>query len=170
MLTLLVVFQILLSVALVVLVLLQHGKGADAGAAFGAGASGTVFGARGSASFLSRTTAIVAALFFINSLLMSTPWATGGRRAPVSVTERVGTAPAKPAPAPASDLPAAPEAGKAAGKAPAKAEAPAGTDAKSKVEAPGGTDTKGKAEVPAAPAQGPAGKGAQAPADVPPAP
>lgn len=59
------------SVAIIVLVLLQRGKGADAGAAFGSGASGTVFGARGSANFLSRATAVLAAAFFINSLALA---------------------------------------------------------------------------------------------------
>ena len=53
------------------LVLLQHGKGADAGAAFGGGASGSVFGATGSANFLSRTTAILATVFFITSIGLS---------------------------------------------------------------------------------------------------
>ena len=57
--------------------LLQRGKGADAGAGFGAGASGTVFGARGSASFLSRTTATLAALFIVTSLTLAY---MGGRR------------------------------------------------------------------------------------------
>ena len=69
--TLAVVFHVLLAVAIVGLVLLQRGKGADAGAGFGAGASGTVFGSRGSASFLSRTTAVLATLFFITSLGLS---------------------------------------------------------------------------------------------------
>ena len=59
-----IVFHVLIAAAIVGLVLLQRGKGADAGAGFGAGASGTVFGARGSASFLSRMTATLAALFF----------------------------------------------------------------------------------------------------------
>ena len=66
--TLAVVFHVLLAVGIVGIVLLQRGKGADAGAGFGAGASGTVFGARGSASFLSRTTAVLATLFFLTSL------------------------------------------------------------------------------------------------------
>ena len=66
--TLAVVFHVLLAVAIIGIVLLQRGKGADAGAGFGAGASGTVFGARGSASFLSRTTAVLATLFFLTSL------------------------------------------------------------------------------------------------------
>ena len=55
------------------LVLLQQGKGADMGAAFGAGASGTVFGARGSGSFFTRMTAILATLFVANSILLSSP-------------------------------------------------------------------------------------------------
>jgi len=63
-----IVFHILLGIGIIGLVLMQQGKGADAGAAFGSGASGSVFGAQGSASFLSRTTAIFATLFFITSL------------------------------------------------------------------------------------------------------
>jgi preprotein translocase subunit SecG len=63
-----IVFHILLGVGIIGLVLMQQGKGADAGAAFGSGASGSVFGAQGSASFLSRTTAIFATLFFLTSL------------------------------------------------------------------------------------------------------
>ncbi|MDT8407462.1 MAG: preprotein translocase subunit SecG [Methylococcales bacterium] len=63
-----IVIHILLGLSVIGLVLMQHGKGADAGAAFGSGASGTVFGAQGAASFLSRTTAIMAALFFLTSL------------------------------------------------------------------------------------------------------
>jgi preprotein translocase subunit SecG len=66
--TLTLVFHMLFATSIVGLVLIQRGKGADAGAGFGAGASGTVFGARGSGSFLSRTTAILAALFFMTSL------------------------------------------------------------------------------------------------------
>ncbi len=64
----LLILQIIVSVAMIVLILMQHGKGADAGAAFGSGASGTVFGSRGSGNFLSRTTAMLAAVFFLNSL------------------------------------------------------------------------------------------------------
>ena len=68
------------AILVIVLVLLQRGKGADAGAAFGAGASGTVFGARGSASFFSRATAVLATLFFVSSLglaYLSSQRATG---------------------------------------------------------------------------------------------
>ncbi len=61
----------LIALVIIVLVLLQRGKGADAGAAFGAGASGTVFGARGSASFFSRATAVCATAFFVSSLALA---------------------------------------------------------------------------------------------------
>lgn len=63
-----VVFQVLFGLSIIGLIMIQHGKGADAGAAFGSGASGSVFGAQGSASFLSRATAILALLFFATSL------------------------------------------------------------------------------------------------------
>jgi preprotein translocase subunit SecG len=66
--TLILVIHVLAALALVGLVLLQHGKGADVGAAFGSGASGSVFGSAGSANFLSRTTAILAVVFFVTSL------------------------------------------------------------------------------------------------------
>ena len=65
--------QIVVSVSIIVLVMLQQGKGADMGAGFGAGASGTVFGSRGSGSFFTRATAILAAVFFINCLLIASP-------------------------------------------------------------------------------------------------
>jgi len=61
----------LIALLIIVLVLLQRGKGADAGAAFGAGASGTVFGARGSSSFFSRATAVCATAFFVSSLTLA---------------------------------------------------------------------------------------------------
>ncbi len=67
----LTVFHLLLALALIGLILIQHGKGADAGAAFGSGASATVFGARGSASFLTRTTAVLATLFFLTSMALA---------------------------------------------------------------------------------------------------
>ena len=66
------VVHVLIATGLIALVLLQQGKGADAGAAFGAGASGTVFGSQGSASFLTRTTAVLATLFFVTSLTLFT--------------------------------------------------------------------------------------------------
>jgi len=69
--TILTVFHLFLAIGLIGLILIQHGRGADAGAAFGSGASATVFGARGSGSFLSRTTAILATLFFVTSVVMA---------------------------------------------------------------------------------------------------
>lgn len=63
--------HVLVGLAVIGLVLMQHGKGADAGAAFGGGASGSVFGASGSANFLSRTTAALATVFFLTSLGLS---------------------------------------------------------------------------------------------------
>ena len=69
--TALLVVHILITLALIGLILIQRGKGADIGAAFGSGASNTVFGSQGSASFLTRTTAILATLFFITSLSLA---------------------------------------------------------------------------------------------------
>jgi len=69
--TALLIVHTLIALAIIALVLLQRGKGAEAGAAFGAGASGTVFGARGSTNFFSRTTAILATLFFASSLALA---------------------------------------------------------------------------------------------------
>jgi len=67
----LIVVHVLIALSIIGMVLLQQGRGADAGAGFGGGASNTLFGARGSASFLSRTTAILAVLFFSSSLLLA---------------------------------------------------------------------------------------------------
>lgn len=69
--TVILVLHIVLAISMIGLILLQHGKGADAGASFGAGAAGTVFGAAGSANFLTRLTAVLAALFFITSLALA---------------------------------------------------------------------------------------------------
>ena len=69
--TLLMVAQVLSALGVIGLVLLQHGKGADVGAAFGSGASGSLFGATGSANFLSRTTAVLATIFFVLSLVLA---------------------------------------------------------------------------------------------------
>jgi preprotein translocase subunit SecG len=79
----LIVSHVLVALAIIGLVLLQHGKGADMGSGFGGGASGSLFGATGSANFLSRTTAILATIFFILSLALAyvatkKPVETGG--------------------------------------------------------------------------------------------
>ena len=71
MLTVLTVTHVVVTITLIVLVLIQRGKGADVGAAFGSGASNTVFGSQGSASFLTRTTAVLATLFFVISLTLA---------------------------------------------------------------------------------------------------
>ena len=65
---LILILHVLTALAIIAFVLLQHGKGADVGAAFGSGASGSLFGASGSANFLSRTTRVLAAIFFVTSL------------------------------------------------------------------------------------------------------
>jgi preprotein translocase subunit SecG len=69
--TVLLVIHVFIAIGLIVLVLIQHGKGADAGAAFGSGSSATVFGSQGSASFLTRLTAVLATGFFITSLSLA---------------------------------------------------------------------------------------------------
>ncbi|HEX7972751.1 MAG TPA: preprotein translocase subunit SecG [Thiobacillus sp.] len=66
--TLVWIVHVIVAISVIALVLLQHGKGADMGAAFGSGSSGSLFGATGSANFLSRSTAILATLFFLTSL------------------------------------------------------------------------------------------------------
>lgn len=110
--TLLVIVQFFVGVALVGLVMLQHGKGADAGAAFGSGASGTVFGARGAANFLSRATAWLAAAFFAVSLVLA--YWVGGRTTSESVVDQLADEPAAPsrpaiAPEAPSSQPAEPQ-------------------------------------------------------------
>jgi len=70
-LTVLLAIQLLTAIAMVGLILVQHGKGADMGAAFGSGGSGSLFGATGSANFLSRTTAVLATAFFVSTLMLA---------------------------------------------------------------------------------------------------
>lgn len=84
--------HVLVGLGVIGLVLLQHGKGADMGAAFGSGASGSLFGASGSANFLSRTTAILATVFFVTSLTLSY-LANKKPAAATSVMDSVKTAP-----------------------------------------------------------------------------
>jgi preprotein translocase subunit SecG len=137
--TLAVVFHVLLAASIVGLVLLQRGKGADAGAGFGAGASGTVFGARGSGSFLSRTTAILATLFFLTSLGLS--YLFSQTTEPTSVVDRVVPAQTAPAPAspPAGLLPSVPaeQAPANATQGPATTEVPAQAPAQAPADTPG---------------------------------
>jgi preprotein translocase subunit SecG len=104
--TILTILQVLSAFAIVGLVLLQRGKGADAGAGFGAGASGTVFGARGATTGLSRMTAIFAAIFMINSLCLTYLFQRDARAAPTSLLDQVPVDAAAPAPAQATPSPA----------------------------------------------------------------
>ena len=108
--TLISVVQVLSALGVIGLVLLQHGKGADMGAAFGSGASGSLFGATGSANFLSRTTAILAAVFFVTTLTLTY---LGAYRSKPSAG-LLGTAVTAPAAASAAPSASAPLAGSAA--------------------------------------------------------
>jgi preprotein translocase subunit SecG len=112
--TLLVVVQIVCALAIIILVLLQHGKGADMGAAFGGGASGSLFGATGSANFLSRSTAILATVFFLATIGLA--YSGTSHRTTRSEGGLMSTVPARDA---------GKEAGKDAAKDAAKEAAPA---------------------------------------------
>ena len=117
--SLLLAAHVLVAAALIGFILLQHGKGADMGAAFGSGSSGSLFGAAGSANFLSRTTAILATVFFASSLALTYLASTRGtpkdlmqqgatQKAPEPASKAAevpqpAPAPAQPAPAPAGD-------------------------------------------------------------------
>ena len=114
--TVVIVLHVLVALAIIGLVLLQHGKGADMGSGFGGGASGSLFGATGSANFLSRTTAVLAAVFFASSLALAY-LATTKPREGGSVVERARaleqqkkTEPPKPQALPSSPraIPSAP--------------------------------------------------------------
>ena len=124
--TIVIALHVLIALAIIGLVLLQHGKGADMGSGFGGGSSGSLFGATGSANFLSRTTAVLATVFFLTSLGLAyfasnRPKTTGGIMEGVRSEQ-----PVKPAPAPAAAPNAEP--GKAAqgdGASPPSAESKA---------------------------------------------
>ncbi len=111
--TFLLSVHVLVALGLIGLVLLQHGKGADAGAAFGSGSAGSVFGSRGPATFLTRTTAILAVIFFSTSLGLG--YLSGRNVERRSIVERVeapvvdgGLQTGKEKAAPVSDLPSVP--------------------------------------------------------------
>src|SRR5512132_3292219 len=109
------VAHLIIAAAVCGFVLMQHGKGADMGAAFGSGASGSLFGASGSANFLSRTTAILATVFFLTTFVLA--YLASHRPRDAGVMDSVKEQPA--APAPASPAPATGPEG--ASKAPAAA-------------------------------------------------
>jgi preprotein translocase subunit SecG len=107
-LTIILAVQILTALGMIGLILLQHGKGADMGAAFGSGASGSLFGASGSANFLSRTTAVLAAVFFVCTLALAYFGNSVRPAGSGSVLERSApVAPAAPVtpPSPANQIP-----------------------------------------------------------------
>jgi preprotein translocase subunit SecG len=108
-LTILLAVQMIAAVAMIGLILVQHGKGADMGAAFGSGGSGSLFGATGSANFLSRTTAVLATIFFVCTLLLAYFGAARPAASTGSVLESAGVA----IPASVATLPAVPASGAA---------------------------------------------------------
>jgi preprotein translocase subunit SecG len=121
MLTIVLVLHVLAAGGIITLVLLQHGKGADMGAAFGSGSAGSLFGSAGAANFLSRSTAVLAAVFFVTSLGLTYFSASSKSSSVIQQIE----APAQPAKAdakPAAPAPSAP--------------APAGTPAEKSSEIP----------------------------------
>ena len=126
--TILLVLHILVGLSLIGLILIQQGRGATTGAAFGSGASSTVFGARGSATFLSRATAVLATVFFANCLLLA--YLSTQTVAPKGLVERASTSmPAAPAaPSDAPPVPAAPPSDTAKSEAPAAPAQPAPAD------------------------------------------
>ena len=147
---LVIVVQVISALAIIGLVLLQHGKGADMGAAFGSGASGSLFGASGSSNFLSKSTAVAAAIFFASTLALAYMGNTRTVATSGGVMERMNnpannagsavpntTTPA----APVNDVPAAPTAGVPAAPATAPATAPA-ADVPAAPAAPAPADQK----------------------------
>ena len=116
--TFIIVAHVLIALAIIGLVLLQHGKGADMGSGFGGGASASLFGATGSANFLSRTTAVLATIFFILSLGLAY-FATNKPKAPGGIMDAVKTE------KPAAEVPQAPAQPKPAAEAAKPADAPA---------------------------------------------
>lgn len=115
----LLIVQIIVALGIIGLVLIQHGKGADAGAAFGGGASGTVFGSKGSGNFLTKLTTGLAIVFFSNSLMLAWlaahPDTVGGGQSivPAAITEKTVTPPAASAPV---DIPGASSGAASTGK------------------------------------------------------
>ena len=143
------VLHVLVAIAVIGFVLLQHGKGADMGAAFGGGSSGSLFGSAGSANFLSRTTAILATVFFLTSVALT--WFGSREGTPQGVMdkgvmERTVVPPAAP-----TDVPQPAAAGGAAKGAAPSGNAAAGNGPGSAVPAPGGgapAAAPGQGEVP----------------------
>ena len=125
--TALMIIHIFSAASIIALVLLQRGKGADAGAGFGAGASGTVFGARGAGTALSRATAILAGIFMLTSLSL-TYVGSHTTAAPATVLDRLSqqapVAPTPASPAPSSPAPSSPTGASPVPVSPAPAQPP----------------------------------------------
>lgn len=158
-----VIVHLLVAVAVVALILIQHGKGAEAGASFGAGASATVFGSQGSATFLSRVTAILVAVFFVTSLTLAyfakqQASALSGAGIPTSEQPAQPAAPAQPS----DDVPAVQDTdGQASQVQPGetgKADASKAADARPAHAAAPSADSD---DVPAAPTEQPKSGGGQ---------
>ena len=157
------VIYVLVALAMIVLILLQRGAGAQAGSGFGSGASATVFGARGASNFLSRSTAVLAGLFFLLSLVMGIYLGKGGSSVPADDLGLMGnapdakTAPAVPPPTTGSDVPQAPGAAAPVKDKPAVPAAAPASDVPAAPTAaaaakPAATDKPAAADKPATPA------------------
>jgi preprotein translocase subunit SecG len=104
--TILLALHVLVAIALIAFILLQQGRGASMGASFGGGASGTVFGARGTASFLSRTTSVLATVFLANCLVLA--FLAAHQKQPLSLIDQLSSTPAVAPPAATTLAPATP--------------------------------------------------------------
>ncbi|HMS27210.1 MAG TPA: preprotein translocase subunit SecG [Burkholderiaceae bacterium] len=145
------IVQILSALGMIGLILVQHGKGADMGAAFGSGGSGSLFGASGSANFLSRTTSILAAVFFVSTLLLTY---LGGSRSSSTGSVLEGAAVTAPAantatPAAVPTTTPANSANQIPGSAPASSNAPAAKPSTVPAASTTTTTTNGAAQIPA---------------------
>ena len=145
---LIIVVQVISALAIIGLVLVQHGKGADMGAAFGSGASGSLFGASGSSNFLSKSTAVAAAVFFASTLALAY---AGNNRTNTEDEGVMGRVTVPSTQAPATGVPA-----NAGANVPATAPAPAAPAPAADV--PTLPATPANQAAPAAPAPAPAGK------------
>jgi preprotein translocase subunit SecG len=139
------------AVLIILLVLLQRGKGAEAGTGFGAGASGTVFGARGSANFLSRTTGVLVAVFFATSMALT--YLATQRKGPTSIVEQAGAAQT----APASLTPSAPPANAPSGDESPASQSPSAGESPAANESPA-TGESSSSQKPSAPPDGSTGE------------
>ena len=139
------VFYVLIAAAMIVLILMQRGDGANAGASFGGGSSGTVFGARGAASFLTRTTGVLAGIFFLLSLGMGIYLSNHGVRP--SAQQTLGVMAGVGSSAPAASAPAA---GTPANSVPTSSSAPSASAPVQQSEVPV-APASARSAVPAAP-------------------